>query len=168
MIAIHLSCVKLGLTIAGISSWVAVVGVNLRKRFRISRVSNQDELICEESLQTSRSRENLADVNENTDQMHKRSFKVDQSMMENESDIVSGSSLTILKDMLNEKLEEIKTENAKHLSKMRKTIEKNEIEYKETEKRVKKSCKDMQEAITSQRRETRKRFERLEKKPHSR
>ena len=166
MITIHLSCVKLGLAIAGISSWVAAVGVNLRKRFPISRVSNQDELNCEESLQTSQV--NLPDVDDNTDQVHKRTFNVDQSMMVNESDIVSGSSLTILKDMLNEKLEEIKTENAKHLSKMRKTIEKNEIEYKETEKRVKKSCKDMQEAITSQRRETRKRFERLEKKPHSR
>ena len=166
MITIHLSCVKLGLAIAGISSWVAAVGVNLRKRFPISRVSNQDELNCEESLQTSQV--NLPDVDDNTDQVHKRTFNVDQSMMVNESDIVSGSSLTILKDMLNEKLEEIKTENAKHLSKMRKTIEKNEIEYKETEKRIKKSCKDMQEAITSQRRETRKRFERLEKKPHSR
>ena len=166
MIAIHLSCLKLGLTIAGISSWVAVVGVNLRKRFRISRVSNQDELICEESLQTSRV--NLADINENKDKMHKRSFNVDQSMMGNDSDIVSGSSLTILKDMLNEKLQEMKTENVKQLSKMRKAIEKNEMKYKETEKRVEKVCKDMQEAITSQRRETRKRFERLEKKSHSR
>ena len=133
-------------------------------------MSNQDELICEESLQTSRL--NLNNVNENTDDMYQRSLNVVQSMVGEESDIVTGSSFTIIKDILKDQLREIKKENVEQFTNMRKTIEKNEMKYKEqyieTEKRVEKICKGIQEAITSQRRETKKRFERLEKKSHSR
>ena len=69
-----------------------------------------------------------------------------------------------LVDKVHQQLEEIKQNNE---TQFRQIVDKNNEQYKGTEKRLGKNIKEIQEAIKLQHRETRRRFERLENKTNA-
>ena len=91
-----------------------------------------------------------------------------EAVVENLTD--SSSYFTILKD-IKDQIEEIRQLNSNQFSEMRNTIENNKVQHQQqctdTEKRVEKIYKEIKDTITLQHRETRRRFERLEKKTNT-
>ena len=101
-----------------------------------------------------------------------RDIKSTHTMNEISLDVTDASLTNTLKDMLNEalqgvhlQLEEIKQANA---TQFRQNFANNTARCKETETHVENRLKEMNETIKIQHRETRRRFERLEKKTNLR
>ena len=140
---------SLGLAIAQISSLVAIVVTYFRTRLHTNQVSNRQESTLEMHLDRTQSSSN--DSNDNMHQTRQRSRSDFHTMVGNYSDIISNSSLAMLADVLKDQLEEMKQANVEEFSKIRKTIETNEIKYKaqyeETEKRAERNYKEMKYAM---------------------
>ena len=160
----------LGIVIVRLLNWVTIVGIYLKTCLRRNKVSNQYESPAEGDIQPCQS--NLDEGSEITVQSNPSPISVSQTSLKNGTDIGNDSYFDTLEDALKYQLEEIKKDNLRQFSKMRKTIEKNEMKYRYqyeiTERTVERNLKEMNEAITVQHRETKRRLEKLETTKYTR
>ena len=151
-------------------NWVAIVGIYLKTCLRRNKVSNQYEPPAEGDMPTCQT--NWDGGSENTVQSNSTPSSVSQTSVKKGTDIGNDSYFDTLEDALKYQLDEIKKDNLRQFSKMRKTIEKNEMKYRYqyeiTERTVERDLKEMKEAITIQHRDTKRRLERLETTKYTR
>ena len=189
-------CSTTGIAIRRAKSWIDDGFLYLNKYLPLNQILTRDESDPEENLQVAQS--NYDESTENVDVFylcHAESTPIAnqslrnpnelstktlpgmvvsssdfETMSKNCTDRFSCSSFALLKDM-KDQLEEIQKMNSTQFGEMRKTIERNKVQYNKqymyTEKMVEKNYKDVQDAMKLQHRETRRRLERLENKTNS-